>query len=281
MKLLNKLERRFGRYAIHNLMYYIIILNVVGAVLSMLTPGLYSTYFSLNIGKVMEGQVWRLFTFLIQPANLRGGVNIIFFALEMYIYYMIGSALENAWGAFRFNLYYITGILFNIIAAAILYMVIPYPYPNGLTYINQSMFFAYAVLYPNMQFLLFLIIPVKVKWLAYLYGAMIGYEVIISLFSGAVGVAHAVSILVALANFIIFFLNTRNHRRITPKEIKRKATYRRNVRQASAITRHKCAICGRTEQDDENLEFRFCSKCNGNYEYCMEHLFTHEHVQHK
>lgn len=281
MKLLNRLEKRYSRYAIHNLMYYIIILNVVGALLSIITPGLYQTYFSLDIGKVMQGQVWRIFTFLLQPANISGGINILFFALEMYIYYMIGSALENAWGAFRFNLYYITGILFNIIAAAILYMIIPIPYPNGLTYINQSMFFAFAVLYPNMQFLLFFIIPVKVKWLAYLYGAMIGYEVIMSLFAGVGGIAHGVSILVALANFFIFFLNSKSYRRISPREIKRKATYRRNVRQVTSITRHKCAICGRTEQDDENLEFRFCSKCNGNYEYCMEHLFSHEHVQHK
>lgn len=281
MKLLDKLERKYGRYAIHNLMYYIIILNVVGAVLSMLTPGLYEAYFSLDIGKIMQGQIWRIVTFLIKPANISGGINILFFAIEMYLYYMIGRALEGAWGAFRFNLYYATGILFNVLAAAILYMIIPMPYPNGLTYINQSMFFAFAVLYPNMQFLIFFLIPVKVKWLAYIYGAMIGYEVIQSLSYGGVGIAHAISILVALANFIIYFLNSRNYRRISPKEYKRKKAYQRNIRQATSITRHKCAVCGRTEEDDESLEFRFCSKCNGNYEYCMEHLFSHEHVQHK
>ncbi|ROR29460.1 membrane associated rhomboid family serine protease [Mobilisporobacter senegalensis] len=280
MNFLNKLERKFGRYAIHNFIYYIIVINVGGAILTTINPSFYNTYLSLDIGKIFEGQVWRLLTFIIQPSILSGGSSILFFALEMYLYYIIGNALENAWGAFRFNLYYISGLLFNILAAVILYLFIPIPYPNGLTYIYQSMFFAFAVLYPNMQFLIFFIIPVKVKWLAYLYGAFIGYEVISSFTMGIYGVANAISILVALANFLIFFLYTRNYKKISPREMKRKATFKKEVKRASSITRHKCAVCGKTELDDENLEFRFCSKCDGNYEYCMEHLFTHEHVHH-
>ena len=282
MNFLNKLERKFGRFAIHNLIFYIIIINVAGAVITTINPYFYSMYLSLDIGKVfLESEIWRLITFIIKPGSLAGGTGILFFVLEMYLYYIIGNALENAWGAFRFNMYYISGILFNILAAIILYIFIPVPYPNGLTYIYQSMFFAFAVLYPDMQFLIFFIIPVKVKWLAYLYGAIIGYEVIRSFTMGLYGVANGVSILVAMANFLIFFLWTRNYKRISPKEIKRKTTYHREVKKASSITRHKCAICGRTELDDPNLEFRFCSKCDGNYEYCMEHLFTHEHVHHK
>lgn len=278
MKFLNKLERKYGKYAIHNLIYYIIVINVVGALLTSINPSFYYTYLSLDIGKVMEGQVWRLITFIIQPGSISNGSGILFFALQMYLYYMIGNALDNAWGAFRFNLYYISGIFFNILAAAILYIFLPIPYPNGLTYIYQSMFFAFAVLYPNMQFLIFFIIPVKVKWLAYLYAAFIGFEIITSFTMGMYGVANSISILVALANFLIFFFNTRNYKKISPKEMRRKASFRREVKNASSITRHKCAVCGKTELDDDNLEFRFCSKCDGNYEYCMEHLFTHEHV---
>ena len=80
-------------------------------------------------------------------------------------------------------------------------------------------------------------------------------------------------------NFLIFFFSTRNYRSVSPKEVHRKRTYHRQVQQPKGVTRHKCAICGRTELDDPNLEFRFCSKCNGNYEYCQDHLFTHEHVK--
>lgn len=278
MKFIYKLERKFGKYAIHNLMYYIIIIYVLGAFLTILNPQIYAQYLSLNMGKVYQGQIWRLVTFIIKPASVSGTTGIFFFALEMYLYYMIGRSLENAWGAFRFNLYYLSGILFNILAAIILYIFIKVPYPNGLTYVNQSMFFAFAALYPNMQFLIFFIIPVKVKWLAAIYGVMIGFTVITNFLSSIYGIGVGISILVALANFLIFFLYTRNYKKVSPREFKRKATYKRSVKSATGVTRHKCAICGKTELDDDNLEFRFCSKCDGNYEYCMEHLFTHEHV---
>ncbi|MEI3340480.1 MAG: hypothetical protein V8R80_11525 [Eubacterium sp.] len=90
-----------------------------------------------------------------------------------------------------------------------------------------------------------------------------------------------VAILASVLNFLIFFFATRNYQRISPKEIHRKKNFQRQMKSArgNGVTKHKCAICGRTELDDPNLEFRFCSKCNGNYEYCQEHLFTHQHVK--
>ena len=118
------------------------------------------------------------------------------------------------------------------------------------------------------------IIPIKVKYLGIIYGIMI----VISMMQG--GVVLAFSIGASLLNFVIFFLMTRRHKpHRSPKQIKRQMEYRRAAKQPSGITRHKCAICGRTEQDDPTLEFRFCSKCEGNYEYCQYHLFTHEHVK--
>lgn len=288
MKFINKLEKKFGRYAIHNLMKYIIILYVLGAVLYRINPKFYEAYLSLDIGQVLHGQIWRLVTFIIYPADMGGGFGIFFFAIEMYLYYMIGNSLENAWGAFRFNLYYISGILFNIVAAFILYFIIGGTYPMGLTFINRSMFFAFAAIYPNIQFLLFFVLPVKVKHLAYIYAAIIGYDVFKYVryafttpypeFKTAY-LAMAISIIVALLNFVLFFFATRNYKRISPAARKRRKTYHKEVNRSKTITRHKCAVCGRTEQDDENLEFRFCSKCDGNYEYCMEHLFTHTHVK--
>ena len=89
----------------------------------------------------------------------------------------------------------------------------------------------------------------------------------------------ATAALVSILNFVVFFLMTRNYHRISPKVIKRKQTYKKQVRAATGSSRHKCAICGRTSEDFPELTFRYCSKCNGNYEYCQEHLFTHEHVK--
>lgn len=288
---LNKLERKFGRYAIHNLMKYIIALYALGFVVEVINPQIYYQFLMFDIDKVLHGQIWRIVTFLIQPVD---SSNLFFMLISLYLYYMIGNSLENAWGAFRFNLYFISGILFNILAVIVIYIItkvqigVGYSFPISLDYINQSMFFAFAAIYPNVQLMLMFIIPIKVKYLGILYGVLIGYNVVDFLIHGYIG--NVIVILFALANFIIFFLSTRNYKRISPSQIKRRNNYKRQTRQASygnvtqfngrnVVTRHKCAVCGRTELDDDNLEFRFCSKCEGNYEYCMDHLFTHEHVK--
>lgn len=286
MNIINKWNRRFGKFAVHNLMFYIIILYATGFILDMINPYFYNQYLSLDVAKILKGQIWRLGTFIIQPPE----TNLLFLALELYIYYMIGSNLERAWGAFRFNLYFLSGILFNIIATFLMYLITGYSISYGLIYINRSLFFAFAALYPNIQFLLFFILPVKVKHLAYLYAAFIIYDIIKLSFTGIYGIALAVTILVSLGNFLIYFLSTRNYQKYSPSEYKRKAKFRRDVSAGrgekvvdfntrKVVTRHKCTVCGRTELDDDTLEFRFCSKCDGNYEYCSDHLFTHEHIK--
>lgn len=286
MKFLNKMERKFGKYAIHNLMNYVIGLYVVGFIITLINPNLIY-YLSLDLDKVLQGQVWRLVTFLIQVPNLYG-MNLFFFLIEMYLYYMIGNSLERSWGAFRFNLYFFSGILFNILATVVIYAVTGRSAVFGLTYINQAMFFAFAALYPNVELLLMFILPIKVKYLGILYAVVYGFEVFNIISAGAW--VSGVGMILAILNFLIFFFATRNYKRISPKEYKRRANYKRQVRNAhnpdnviqfqgrTTVTRHKCAVCGRTELDDDNLEFRFCSKCDGNYEYCMDHLYTHEHV---
>lgn len=297
MNLMNKLERKFGRYAIPGLMKYIIAVYILGAVIGIINPSMYSEWLMLDVGKVLKGQVWRLITFILYPMDVS-----FFLFFELYLYYMIGTSLENAWGSFRFNLYYISGILFTIAAAFLFYfgswIILGVPvsgYGFGMEYINRSMFFAFAALYPNVQFMLFFFIPIKVKYLGYIYGALIAFEVLMSFVANGMvwGTLQLLVILASFANFLWFFFSTRNYRRISPKEIRRKSSYKREVKNASRTgnvvdfkgrkveARHRCAVCGRTELDDENLEFRFCSKCDGNYEYCMEHLYTHEHVHKK
>lgn len=258
-------------------MYYIIIIYAVGALIGKINPYIYYDFLMLDVDKVLHGQIWRIITFIFAPNNS----NLFFLFIELYLYYSIGSSIENYWGAFRFNLYYLTGIIFNILAILIVYIFTGISMPIGITYLNQSLFLAFSALFPNVQLLLFFVIPIKVKYLGYLYGAMIAFEAIQYFAVG--GWYMTVAICVAMANFIIFFVSSRNMKRISPKEIRRKKTYKKHVNsiKKGGITRHKCAICGRTELDDENLEFRFCSKCEGNYEYCMEHLFSHQHVHKK
>jgi len=151
MNWMNKLERKFGKYAIPNLMYYIIILYAFGFVLDLVKPGFYYMYLSLDMAAILRGQVWRIFTFLIQPPS----TNLLFVVFTLYLYYMIGRSLEYVWGTFRFNLYFFMGALFHVIAALLMYLLLHVSLPLGTYYLNMSLFFAYAALYPNQQFLLF------------------------------------------------------------------------------------------------------------------------------
>lgn len=293
MNWIDKLEKKFGRYAIHNLMTYVVGLYAIGYVIQITAPVFYYGFLSLDPTAILRGQIWRLFTFIIYPPN----TNIFYFLISMYLYYSIGRTLEYQWGAFRFNLYLFTGILLHIVAAFICQYVfgVNFGVYFGTYYLNYSLFFAFAATYPNMQFLLFFIIPIKAKWLGYLNGIYFGVTIIAGFFANhltynmilglanagiIVHPAYSLMALLSLGNFLIFFFGMKNMRRYSPKEIRRRRTYTKSVQQGERrASTHKCAICGRTEKDGENLEFRFCSKCNGNYEYCQDHLFTHEHVK--
>lgn len=288
MKLLNRLERRLGRYAIQNLMKYIIIIYGVGLVLGSFIPHSY-LLLRLDFNMVAKGQVWRLITSIIPLQSLSSGIFLTL--ISLYFYYIIGNALERSWGAFRFNLYFISGIIFNILAAWITYLITGYSIQPSLDFVCGTMFFAFAAMYPDMQFLMYFLIPIKAKYLAWFQGAIYLYNIFIYIVYKQYYLV--IPLIVSFANFLIFYFATRNYRRISPGEFARKANFRRQMQGAgyqsnhrtsngtsrSVITRHKCAVCGRTELDDDDLEFRFCSKCDGNYEYCMEHLFTHEHVK--
>lgn len=289
MNWINKLERKFGRYAIPNLMYYIIILYALGFALDLFVPGFYSQYLSLNAYAILHGEVWRILTFLIQPPS----TNIWFVVFTLYLYYMIGRELEYAWGVFRFNLYFFMGALLHIIAALLTYLIFDVSLLMGTYYLNMSLFFAYAAIYPNQQFLLFGVLPIKVKYLAWVDAAYFAYAILQAfmpayggnIINGVLYKANALSAFVSILNFLVFFFSMRQMKRFSPKEIKRKHTFQKGVMEGKASqtnyngAKHRCAVCGRTELDDENLEFRYCSKCNGNYEYCQDHLFTHEHVK--
>ncbi len=287
MRWIDRMERRFGRYAIPNLMYYIIILYALGFVVQVVSPGLYYEYLALDAAAILRGEVWRIFTFIIQPPT--GSFLFIFFSL--YLYYMIGKMLEYQWGAFKFNLYFFSGLLLHVLVCLLIYLVTGLNLSYGTMYLNMSLFFAFAALFPDVQFLLFFILPIKCKYLGYANGLyflitiVAGFivpmrsDIWYSLASfGIIALpANSVAALVSFLNFIIFFLAMRRNK-FSPKEIKRRRSYEKKVKTAVVkSTHHRCAVCGRTEKDGGELEFRFCSKCTGNYEYCQDHLFTHEH----
>ena len=282
MNFLNKMERKIGKYAIPNLMIYLIAAYCIGFVIYTVNPN-FMLMLTLSPYHILHGQVWRLITWILMPTDTRV-FSLLIMAL---LYYQLGSALERSWGTFRFNVYIFGGMLFTVIGAFILYGIYAAAGTGSLetislissltfttNYINLTIFLAFAVMYPEMQILLFFIIPVKMKWMAVVYAVLIAINLILTSWGGRI---------MSILNFLIFFLSTRNYRRVSPKEIHRKQVFKaqmREPRRGSMVTKHKCAVCGRTELDDPNLEFRFCSKCDGNYEYCQDHLFTHQHIKH-
>ncbi len=292
--MLRNLERKFGKYAIVGLMRYVIALYVLGFLIGMFSPNFYADFLMLDIDKVLQGQVWRLVTFLIQPIEY----NVFFLFISLYLYYTIGSSLEARWGSFRFNLFYFSGIFFNVLATVIGYIVTRtmsgygVSFPFGLDALNMSLFLAFAVEYSEVRLLVFFIIPIKMKYLGVFYGAVIAYDIIsLVVANDPLTIWFAVAYFVTFLNFVIFYFATRKYRKqMKVNNLRRRFEYQQKMRNAQAqgpvtnvgaqrvITRHKCAVCGRTELDGDDLEFRFCSKCEGDFEYCMDHLYTHTHV---
>ena len=265
MGFLNKMERKFGKYAIPNLTFWLIGAWILGFIIQYTMPEVQKMLI-LEPAMILRGQIWRIVSWLLVPPP----VNILFLIFFLSCYYFIGISIEQAIGTFRYNVYLIGGMLCSILGAFLLYGF--YYFVNGMAvagigyyfsteYITMSLFMAFAVIYPNVEFRLYFIIPIKAKWMGIVDAVWMSFMFLSS------NAAGRTAILASLLNFLIFFFSTRNYKRVSPKEIHRKQVYRQQMRQAENITRHKCAICGRTERDGADLEFRFCSKCDGNYEY--------------
>ena len=281
---MSNFEKRFGKYAVRNLSLALILCYVVGYIIQMIN-GSFLGYLTLNPYEILHGQIWRVFTWLIIPPSSLDPFTIIM----LLFYYNIGTSLERTWGTYRYNVYLLSGMSFTVIGSFI-WLAIQYftggaalnlEYVSAIAslyfstyYINMSIFLAFAATFPDVQVLLMFIVPVKLKWLGILYGLVLVYDF---LFAG--NLVTRIAIASSLLSFLIFFVTSRSHIHMTPRQMKRRVEFKQDIRRNSRVTKHKCAICGQTEDDDPTLEFRFCSKCNGNYEYCQQHLFTHTHVQ--
>ena len=294
---MSKFEKKFGKYAFSNLSLYLIICYVIGYVIMLIKPEFLSVL-SLDPYKiVMEFQIWRLFTWVIIPPD---GLSL-WVIISLYFYWSLGTSLERTWGTYRYNVYLFTGFLCTILGSFLCLLVGTLQYhpifsQYGMSlaetmayvgawasasfstfYVNMSILLLFAFTFPDVQVLLMFIIPIKVKWIGIAYAVLLGVNVVLYLISGAL--PNVILIVMSLLNFIIFFIRHKRRVKLSPKQMKRRVVYRTQTRRATAAARHKCAICGRTEADGEELEFRYCSKCVGNYEYCQDHLFTHTHVK--
>ena len=216
MNWIDKLERKFGRYGIHNLTLYIVICYVLGYILMYINPGLLSMM-SLEPAMILRGQIWRLVTWVIYPPSTG---NFLFFAISiLFFYYPVGTSLERTWGTFRYNLYIFMGLLFVMIAAFLTYFFTGRIYLVGSVfttyYVSMSVFLAYAASYPDMQILLCFVIPIKMKWMAWVYGIIIVYDMITYIRHGIW--VMAVPIVASFLNFILFFFSGRHMQRFRPK----------------------------------------------------------------
>ena len=262
MDWISSLEKRFGSWAIPNLAIYLIGIQVVGVILLM---GGYIDQMDLVLhgrSVMQRGEWWRLLSFMMLPSvSLAGRMFMLWLFFAFYIFYMIGNALEEHWGIFRFNLFLLSGYLLAILTA----FISPAAIVTN-TYFLGCVFLAFATLFPHIEFRLFFILPVKVKWLGWL--TVVLY--VLTLFSGDIG--SRLGVLSAFSNYLIFFGKTFF---LNFKAENRRKAFVAERAVASAQPIHACAECGATDKSDPSRHFRYCSTCGKCY--CENHIELHEH----
>ncbi|HEY1685512.1 MAG TPA: hypothetical protein VGG19_12170 [Tepidisphaeraceae bacterium] len=266
MSLLSKLERRFGRMAIPNITLIIVLGQAVAYLLAMMQPGTagdptssFRFKMALIPTLVLHGEVWRLFSFIFFPSS----ENILFLFFDLYFFYFMGQALEANWGAFRYNVYLLIAYVMTVAAA----FVQP-DYAATNLYIGISVFLAFAFLFPEFVMLLFLVLPVKMKWASWLAWAYLLFMFVIG------DVQTKLLIVASVLNFLLFFGKDIIHHA--------KTGHRRLKNQAEKVQQrdkpfHVCAVCGITDKTNPKMDFRYCPLCVGSWGYCTEHLLHHEH----
>jgi len=282
MKTISRIIDRFCQkhrgFGIPKLMLYIVIISAMVYIVSGAGTAPIIYYLLFSPAHIMQGQVWRVFTWIFVPLNN----NIFFAALMLYFYYFIGSTLEREWGTAKFTIYYLSGIILNIIYGLVIYYVFNLTPYLSAGFINLSMFFACAVLFPDFTVRLFLIIPIKIKWLALANAAFFAFSIVSEILSGHLVTAFLP--LIALLNFFIFCGESllsyiRPYKFSMSKQTInfKKAAKRAKQDLKDKPYRHICAVCGKTDTDYPDLEFRYCSRCNGYHCFCSEHINNHIH----
>ncbi|MEY2561298.1 MAG: hypothetical protein QOG51_1713 [Verrucomicrobiota bacterium] len=252
MSFLDKLERRIGFIAIPGLMRAIVTLNALVFVLVLLNQG-FDSYLTLDLARIRAGEVWRLVTYIFVPQT----AHFLLVVIALWFLWFIGDGLERAWGAFRVTLYFLVGMVGTTVAAVL----------SNSQFSNQmlftSLFFAFAHFYPDEVIYVFFILPLKIKWVAWIYAGFLGIGFVTQSNS------YRLALIAALSNYLIFFgpgviQNLRNRKEIAGRR-KRFEVQSRSDEEPL----HKCTTCGATELSDPNLEFRVA---RDGEEYCIAHL---------
>lgn len=271
------------RLGIPNLMLIIVVGNVLVYFMDMFSSGMFSALLYFSPASILHGQVWRIITFIFVPAS---SGNLFFFVLSLYFYWWIGSILEREWGSTKFTVYYLMGVVLNILYGFIMYLL---PFGGSgyvsMDYVNLSLFFAFATLYPDMQVLLFFILPIKIKWLAWFDAAVFLFSVVSNLL--ALRITLALLPIIAILNYLLFFSSTllsalgRSRDRVRHQTSRQTINFKKATREAQQHKGylHKCAVCGKTDTDYPDETFRYCSQCDGYYCYCSEHIHNHVHIK--
>ena len=269
MRLIDRFCYKHPNFGIPNLMRYLTIANVVFWSLGTANSVLLS-YLRFDAGLIMQGQIWRLITFMVYPPSM----GLLAF-LVFYFYYWMGTALEQVWGTAQFNIYLLIGWALTVIYGFLVYFIGGLRISIDAQYLYLSMFFSYAALFPDQTVLLFFFIPIKMKYMAIIDAVYFLAAVITNPFP--------VNLLpvVAVLNFFIFFSGTLLQR--IPKKASqstinfRKASQKIRREEREKLYHHKCAVCGRTDTDYPGLEFRYCSRCAGYHCFCSDHINNHIH----
>lgn len=277
IKKINMFCYRHPRFGIPNLMLLIVIGNAaVWLFGAMDTSGLLERSLMFSAQGVLHGQIWRLVTFVFVPGS--SGLMLLLF---LYLYYFIGSSLEREWGSGLFTIYYLMGMLLTVIYGFISYFVSGADIGLTAQYINLSMFFAFATLFPDVQLLLFFIIPIKIKWLGIIDALFFVYRIFACLGAG-LGMMSFLP-LIAVINYFVFcgdmLLSAAG---FTAAGKKKTVSFRREAKrimreQKDKPYTYRCAVCGRTDVTNPELEFRYCSRCAGYHCFCEDHINNHVH----
>ncbi|MCM1106301.1 MAG: hypothetical protein NC355_05075 [Blautia sp.] len=290
MNWMNKLEKKLWRYAVPNLCNYFVAAIVIGMFGNLILPDLIN-FLSFSPYYILHGQIWRLVTWVFVPVVSFNFLDILFLLFTI----LWGKSLETFLGTFRMNVFLIQGILLSDLGGLLIYGLSWAVLGEGLSiylttyYILLSVTLAVAICMPEGEVRIYFVLPLKMKWMLLFELLYLGYTVY-SFFEfgqtispGVEGIMYGLyfsaQIVLAIGSMFLFFWFAK----VRPdwKHKKRQREFQAQFtspRPGAEITRHKCAVCGRTEKDAPNMAFRYCSKCNGNVEYCEEHLFSHRHL---
>jgi len=265
-------------FGISNLMLYIAIGNVAVWLLMMMdTTGSFYSAICFNARAIFtKGQIWRLVTFVFIP----NGAGILTMALSAYFYYFVGSTLEIHWGKGKFTIYYLCGVLMNVVVGVLAWLIFKINISLNATYLNFSLFFAFATLFPDTYVMLFFLIPIKIKWLGILDAVFFVLAIITTRFP------MNLLPVIAIANYLLFcggwlfdyFKPKRVEQRQKTVNFKN-AAREYNRKQAAKPYNRKCEVCGKTDTEYPDLEFRFCSRCEGYHCFCIDHINSHIHFK--